>query len=302
MNQKPPPYELLISIALTTLIAVASPGNAQNNSAPLRGAALLQAEERVNPNPNKRSPIAADSSLFLEELPWLEVRDALREGKTTIIIPTGGVEMSGPYVAVGKHNFILHVITQRIAQQLGNALIAPVVPFVPQGEIDPPSGNMRYPGTLSVRETTFRALLTDIANSLRVTGFRNIILIGDSGGNQDPLQQVADSLAQQWQEANIYYIPEYFGYQQWFAYLEEHENIQEVNEGIHDTFRDTALMMLYDPNTVRAEQRQASDRFSVNGVPLAPVKKTLAVANRLADYQARLTVDAIQHAIDSVAP
>src|SRR5262249_15150255 len=106
-------------------------------------------------------PIAARDSVFIEELTWLEVRDALRAGKTTAIIATGGVEMNGPYLATGKHNYILRATTEAIARKLGDALVAPIVPFVPEGEIDPPSGHMRYPGSISVTQETFKCLLTD---------------------------------------------------------------------------------------------------------------------------------------------
>ena len=98
---------------------------------------------------------------------WMEVRDAIRSGKRTAIIATGGVEQNGPYLVTGKHNVILRATTQAIARELGNALVAPIVPFVPEGDIDPPTGHMRYPGTISVRESTFRALLTDVAMSLK---------------------------------------------------------------------------------------------------------------------------------------
>src|SRR5262249_713839 len=92
-----------------------------------------------SPDPTIPPPIAGRDSIFIEELTWLEVRDALRAGKTTAIIATGGVEMNGPYLATGKHNYILRATTEAIARKLGDALVAPIVPFVPEGEIDPPS-------------------------------------------------------------------------------------------------------------------------------------------------------------------
>ena len=89
-------------------------------------------------------------SVFIEQLTWMEVRDAMKAGKTTVIIPTGGVEQNGPYLATGKHNYILRATTEAIARKLGNALVAPIVVFVPEGDIDPPSLHMKYPGTISL--------------------------------------------------------------------------------------------------------------------------------------------------------
>src|SRR2546426_10462803 len=93
------------------------------------------------PDRDARRPIEALDSVWIEELTWMEVRDALKAGKTTVIIPTGGVEQNGPYLATGKHNYILRATAEAIARKLGNALAAPSVPFVPEGDIDRPTGH-----------------------------------------------------------------------------------------------------------------------------------------------------------------
>src|SRR3989454_5549885 len=93
-------------------------------------------------------PIAGIDSVFLEELIWMEVRDAVRAGKSTVLVSTGGLEPNGPYVAIGKHNYVLQAMTEAIARQLGNALVAPIIRFVPEGTIAPPSGHLQYPGTI----------------------------------------------------------------------------------------------------------------------------------------------------------
>src|SRR6266498_5155703 len=80
-------------------------------------------------------PIEAGASLWTEELTWMEVRDAVKAGKTTVIVGTGGVEQNGPYVAGGKHNFVLQTVLPYIARAIGKALIAPIVKFVPEGNI-----------------------------------------------------------------------------------------------------------------------------------------------------------------------
>ncbi len=146
------------------------------------------------PNLNAPRSIEALDTIFLEEMTWMEVRDALRAGKTTVLVPTGGVEQNGPYLATGKHNYILRGTTAAIARELGDVLVAPIVPFVPEGDIDPPTGHMKYPGTISLCEETYERLLTDICSSLRKHGFRHIVLLGDSGGNQLGMKAVAGRL------------------------------------------------------------------------------------------------------------
>src|SRR5436189_1673303 len=99
----------------------------------------------MTPDPNGPRPIDALDSVWIEELTWMEVRDAMKAGKKTVIIPTGGVEQNGPYLATGKHDYILKATGEAIARKLGNALVAPIVPFVPEGDFDPPTIHMPYP-------------------------------------------------------------------------------------------------------------------------------------------------------------
>src|SRR5213594_486005 len=138
----------------------------------------------ASPDINTPRPIEAVDTVMMEEMTWMEIRDAMRAGKKTVIVPTGGVEQNGPYLTTGKHNFVLRATAPAIARKLGNALVAPIVGFVPEGDIDPPTIHMKYPGTISLTEETYQRLLIDICDSMRMHGFQHIVLIGDSGGNQ----------------------------------------------------------------------------------------------------------------------
>jgi len=254
----------------------------------------------TSPDPDMQRPIDARDSVFLEELTWMEVRDAMRSGKTTVLVATGGIEMNGPYLALGKHNYVLRATTEAIARKLGNALVAPIIPFVPEGNFDPPTGHMRYPGTISLRQETFRELLADISTSLKVHGFRNIVLIGDSGGNQAGMKALAEELSARWtgEKTRIVYIPEYYDYPGLTKWLES-EGIHEVDEGHHDDFGITAIMMTVDPASVRMQERVARGKFSINGIPLAPVQKTIEMGRRAVEYRAKVTVEAIEKALGS---
>lgn len=262
----------------------------------LTGAALLaQKPSATSPDPNTPRPIDAVDSVWIEDLTWMEVRDALKAGKTTVIVPTGGVEQNGPYLTTGKHNVVLRATAEAIARKLGNALVGPIVPFVPEGDIDPPSSHMKYPGTISLTEETYEKLLTDICASLRAHGFVHIVLIGDSGGNQKGMKAVAGSLNQKWAggKTHVHFIPEYYDYaglNQWLA----QQGIKQVSEGIHDDFGITAIMMTVDPTSVRMKQRIAAKKFSINGVDLAPAEKTIEWGKKIVEYRTDRTVQAIK--------
>lgn len=250
-----------------------------------------------SPDPKSPRPIEAFDTVFTEEMTWMEIRDALAAGKTTVILATGGIEQNGPYLATGKHNYVLRATTQSIARKLGNTLVAPLVPFVPEGDISPPTGHMRYPGTISLSEKTYEALLTDICASLKTSGFKEIVLIGDSGGNQAGMKHVAEQLSAAWTDSGVrlLFIPEYYDYQGVTKWLEE-QGVKQTPEGLHDDFAITAIMMTVDPNAVRMKERGAAGKFSINGIDLAPAPKTIEWGKRIIEYRANATVKAIQQA------
>lgn len=261
-------------------------------------AGLLQAlPDPVRPDPNSPRPIAAVDSVFIEDLTWMEVRDAMKAGKDMAIVATGGIEQNGPYLVTGKHNVVLRGTTEAVARRLGNALVAPIVQFVPEGDIDPPSLHMLYPGSISLTESTYRALLTDICASLKATGFKRIVLIGDSGGNQEGMKDVAQSLAAKWGGSPaIVYIPEYYDMAPINAWLES-QGIHQKPEGLHDDLAMEAQMLAVDPSSIRMQQRIAAGKFRINGVDLVPADKTIALGKKIIDRRADLTVQAIHRAL-----
>lgn len=252
-------------------------------------------------------PIDGTSSVFIEEMTWMDVRDAIADGKTTAIIGTGGVEQNGPYVASGKHNFVLQATTEAIARELGDALVAPIVQWVPEGRIDPPSGHMRYHATISVRQETFVALLTDIATSLAVHGFTDVVLIGDSGGNVRGMEAVTEALNAQWlgDPARIHFIPEYYTEDIYSCdYLKEElgifqqpDNCVATRNEYHDDYHYSSIIATTDPARIRAEQRRAAGLFSINGVSLDPLEQTIENGRKLVQYRAEITARAIRRSI-----
>jgi creatinine amidohydrolase len=253
-------------------------------------------------------PIAGTNTVLLEEMTWMEVRDALADGMTTIIVGTGGVEQNGPYVAAGKHNFVLSATTVAIAHELGNALVAPIVKFVPEGAIDPPSGHMRYHATISVTQETFEALLTDIVASLAAHGFTDVVLIGDSGGNGRGMQNVTDRLNLEWADrpARVHHITEYYREDIYscdflkaeLGVFQEPDNCVATRNDFHDDYHYSSIIATTDPERIRAQQRMDEGLFSINGVDLSPLSMTIENGRRLVQYRAELTARAIRAAIE----
>jgi creatinine amidohydrolase/Fe(II)-dependent formamide hydrolase-like protein len=204
------------------------------------------------------------ASVFLEELTWTELRAAIDAGKTTMIVPVGGTEQSGPAIVLGKHNERVRVLAGKIAASLGNAIVAPVIAYVPDGRIDPPSSHMRFAGTISIPDEVFERTLEYAARSLRVHGFRDIVLLGDHGGYQRSLKSVADRLNRDWAASavRVHAVGEYYrASDEGFARLLRERGFRDDEIGTHAALADTSLMLAVDPGAVRTELLKDATRL-----------------------------------------
>jgi creatinine amidohydrolase/Fe(II)-dependent formamide hydrolase-like protein len=248
------------------------------------------------------NPLTPPDTVWLEEMTWMDVRDAMKAGKTTIIISTGGIEPNGPWLALGKHNYVLKANCDAIARKLGNALCAPIIPLVPEGSIDPKTSHMLTVGTISMREETFQAMLIDVVHSVKMHGFQNIILIGDSGGNQAGMKTVAEKLNGDWNgNPVVAHIPEYYDYASVGRFLTEIGVTKQgqPGDGLHDDPGISMNMMVTDPTTVRWDARVKAGKATINGVSIADKAKALEIGRRIVEMRATNTVAAIKKAIAS---
>ena len=237
-------------------------------------------------------------TVFLERLTWDEVRDLMAAGKTTIIIPTGGTEQNGPHMAIGKHNVRVTANAEAIARRLGNALVAPVIAYVPEGDIDPPKGHMRFPGTISIPDPIFRGVLEYAARSLKQHGFRDIVFIGDSGPNQPGQIAIAAKLNAEWAGAitRVHAITGYYrGDPEGDAAIMMSRGIKREQIGNHADPRDTSQMMAVDPTMVRNSKIVAMD--GKNGIQGDPRGSTAEIGRALIDKNLARTVDLIHQSI-----
>jgi len=239
----------------------------------------------------------APDTVFIEELTWTEVRDAIKAGKTTVILATGGTEQNGPHMVLGKHNFIIRHTAEQIARKLGNTLVAPVVAYVPEGNIDPPSGHMRFPGAITLPNEFYMKLLEYAARSFRVNGFRDIVFIGDSGGNQDGMKQVSELLNKEWAGAGvrIHFIPEYYSgsgesFRDWL--ISQGEKKEDV--GTHAGITDTSQLLAIAPQHIRKDKLADRGGFEGSGVSGNPVRASVAYGKKGLELKVDRTVTLVR--------
>jgi creatinine amidohydrolase/Fe(II)-dependent formamide hydrolase-like protein len=232
--------------------------------------------------------------VFIEDLTWPEVRDAISGGATTAIYYAGSTEQNGPHLATGKHTFVARHVAGRIAAELGNALVYPVLPFAPTGDAATKTGHMRFPGTVSLSEETYTAVARDVAASARAAGFRFVMLMGDHGGGQQALEKLAATLDRQWaaQGTRVAYIPEvYFGAGR---RVNEVLAARGIKTGAHAGVPDTSEIMVVDPagRWLRPGKLQAGD--GNNGVDGDPRQASVELGRQFIDFKVQGAVERIR--------
>ncbi len=237
-------------------------------------------------------------TVHVEELTWTEVRDLIKGGKTTIIFPTGGTEQNGPHMVLGKHNFIVKYTAEQIARRLGNALVAPVLAYVPEGDIDPPTSHMQYPGTITLPHEFFMRVTEYAARSFRVNGFKNIILIGDSGPNQKGLQLVAGILNKEWSgtDVRVHFIPDYYdenGFRKWLQ--EQGETLNDI--GTHAGISDTSQLLALNPAWIRKDKIAPGGDRKSTGVSGNPTRANITYGKKGLEFKIESAIAQIKKLI-----
>ncbi|HUF23568.1 MAG TPA: creatininase family protein [Vicinamibacterales bacterium] len=285
-----------IALIIVLALPLAAGAQARPQMTPEERAA--QAKQRYEAALATPRPIAAHDTVWLEELTYLEARDAIKGGKTTALVFAGSTEQNGPYLPGAKHQIALRLVAEPIARKLGNALIAPIIPLE-AGNPDNPYMNW---GSLYLTRDTFQAVLRDVATSLKSQGFTHIILMGDSGGDVAGLRAVAQELSAKWAGTPaIHHVPEFYNWGTPGGVRDfiTRNGIDEKfdSDGIHDEYAITAVMMLADPKHVRLDERIAAGKATINGVDILPKEKTIEMGRKIIEFRADNAVAAIRKVV-----
>lgn len=261
-------------------------------------------------------PIAAlaQKSVYLEELTTQEVATMVSRSPTVpsiVIIPIGGTEQNGPHMAIGKHNTRVKVLAGRIAASLQATnlptIVAPVVSYVPEGAINPPTEHMKWPGTVSISEDAFKSMLLSAARSFKQHGFTDIVLIGDHGGYQSALAAVETAFNKEYKSgsstgARVHFIADYYqataSTQSGYIAALRAKGLSDYEIGTHAGSADTSLQLAIDPSTVKPEKFAESAKLGRPGGTLGdPKAASVALGQIGLDATVKMTVLAIQKAI-----
>lgn len=252
---------------------------------------------------NKPRTIEGINTVWLEELTQPEFRDMIKDGYTTVLVMTGGVENNDGNLSMNKHNINNRLLGEMMARKMGKTLVAPLVTLEPGN-----AGANIQPGRAGpmISQSTYIALLYDIGNYLRSMGFKEIFYIGDSGGNARGMQAAADSLTKVYADNpnKVYFkhIPEYYNHTSIVQpYIQNELKIPEGikigassgTSGLHEELGIDATLALADPQSIRFEQRKKAGQAEINGVKFQSLKWLQDLGRKIADLRVTTTINAI---------
>lgn len=236
------------------------------------------------------------NTVHIADMTWVEVRTALDHGFTTVIVPSGGIEQNGPHMVLGKHDHIVKHAAERIAGELGKTLVAPVISYVPEGAYDPPTGHMRFPGTIGVTEQVYAGIVEGIARSLKAGGFRTIVFIADHGGSQPPQAETIARLNREWAGKGVQVIhgDAYYADAAQIAFLMKRGESRAAI-GDHASIIDTSELMAVHPRGVDLD-RLAGLKLSVQttGIVGNPARASAERGKELLEMRIRAAVQQIR--------
>jgi hypothetical protein len=285
-------------MVLVTMTLLAVSATAQG-----RGGGTDSAQAARQAAANKPRTIDGINTVWIEELTQPEFRDMIKDGYTTVLIMTGGVENNDGNLQMNKHNINIKLLGEMIARRMGKTLVAPLVTLEPGN-----AGNNISPGRAGpmITQATYVSVLYDMGNYLRSMGFKEIYWLGDSGGNGRGMQTAADSLTKVYANSpdKVYFkhIPEYYNHTSVVQpYI---QNVLKIPEGIrigassgtsglHEELGIDATMALADPQSIRFQQRVKAGQAEINGIKFESLTWLQDLGRKVADVRVTATINAI---------
>jgi creatinine amidohydrolase/Fe(II)-dependent formamide hydrolase-like protein len=255
---------------------------------------------------DKPAPHMKQEVVDIELLTWPEIYKAIHEqGKTTVLLFNGGTEQRGPQGVTGAHNFIAQATADQIARKLGDALVAPVIPY----SIN--RANPNLPGTIGISSKTFTDINEEVAEQLIANGFKNVVLLGDHGGGQKELKDVAAKLDAEWASKGVRVVysdgPYTQANEEFFAWLDkngyppsEHAGIPDTSELLylegkqHWIRKELLPTALGDPPRKPGEPRDPNAKRINNGISGDARRSSYALGKRFIDLKVADGVAQIQ--------
>jgi creatinine amidohydrolase/Fe(II)-dependent formamide hydrolase-like protein len=232
----------------------------------IRAAFALSALAATSPTLSAQADSATSrrpAPVMMERMTTAEIGDAIHAGKTIVLIPSASTEATGPASALGKHLVRAEYIAEHVAQELGNALVAPVMPFAPTTD------ESRFPGTVNLSADAFSRVNEDVAESMVRSGFKYIILMGDHDQNQPLLRTLASRLDEKHRVQGVRVFFSSDAYAKTNKEIDEYLKAKGYPPSRHGGVSDTSLTWAADPDYVHPDRLVVGAPVPPPGTPLS---------------------------------
>ena len=194
--------------------------------------------------------LAAQTSLYLEQLTWEEVAAAQTSGTDTVIINIGATEQHGPQIALSSDSITGDYLVEEIAKRIGRAVIAPSI------RVGISAHHLNFPGTISVRDKVIFSLVTEYAHSLVRHGFRHIVIIPTHGGNFGVVAQLGEKLSWMYPAVDFIAFADAKSYIDTMVATSRRLGVPLEVAGSHAGMSETSMALFARPDLVRMNRAQ----------------------------------------------
>ena len=189
-------------------------------------------------------------TLRMEEMNWVDIKEAINGGFKTVIIGVGSTEQHGPHLPTQTDALIADVIVNLIAQKLKNALQAQTI------RVGCSDHHLPFSGTISLKKSTLKAIIHDYVESLQKHGFDIIIFIPTHGGNFNPLKEAVEEAQEKYPKIKIFGFTDLMGFVDAEDKIAAEFNITKEVAGAHAGEVETSQMLALAENLVKRERFQ----------------------------------------------
>lgn len=220
-------------------------------------------------------------ALMLDRMTYREVDDYNKKGRGIVIVPSGATEQHGSAGPLGCDTFAAEVVAVRLADRLG-AVVAPSLAYGFS------ANHLHYPGTVTLRPSTFISLVKEVCIGLAHSGFRTVIVLTGNRANDSSVECACWEAKLELKDTRVL----------WLAYQSvmkgrlteavghnvRSEDAKYGSSG-HGGYVEMSLAALYDPNSVRPKLYEKPDTSR------ADFKRSLSVGGPM--YTEEYTDDGI---------
>lgn len=254
--------------------------------------------------PSAMAALPPAAPVDLAHMTTAELRGRLGKGCPIALVYNGGVDQTGPHVALGKHIFRANAYGQAIARRLDDAILAPIIPFAPNG-----TPSVELPGEVSLRPATFVAINEDLVRSLIDGGFRRVAILADHGLGLAELKALGDRLDAEFKPRNIRIFYAGDVYSRARRKIEQEIKASGRLAGGHGGLWDTSETMAIDRSAVRPGlfalgTTDEDGNGPINGAGFSgdPRGATAALGRRFGERRVRLAVSQIRALLSTAGP